>query len=380
MHLPALVNVTASQVATKPVSASHLQHVRELDGIRGIAALAVFCHHLFFTSVPHPEQGSWFVATICFLTQPGAFGVDLFFVLSGFLITSILLIDRDRPHYYWNFYWKRALRIFPLYIVSLVCLAAFLPATRPYVVLAALFVANFAQVFHVESTGPFWTLAIEEQFYLVWPQFAKRLTADGLRRLALGVAIGCLLLRLLAAALGHHDFRFTFFHCDGLALGAILACQRFGRGSTGDERARRMPTLVLPALGLMMSFSPLLFSSATRVGMAAEALQITGVSLLAYGVVSAAVRHTGSAALALLRSRVLTFFGLISYCLYLSHLYVLRLYDHLFGTVTAADTARIVVRFFVVLVATVVLCVVSRYAIELPAMRLRRFVLRRPAS
>jgi peptidoglycan/LPS O-acetylase OafA/YrhL len=101
------------------------------------------------------------------------------------------------------------------------------------------------------------------------------------------------------------------------------------------------------------------------------------ISLLAYSIVGAAVRHPGSRLLAPLRSPVLTFFGLISYCLYMSHTYVLSVYDQLFGPVLATETTHLVVRFFAVLAATIVLCVISRYALELPAMRLRRLVLRR---
>ena len=111
--------------------------------------------------------------------------------------------------------------------------------------------------------------------------------------------------------------------------------------------------------------------------MAAEALQITGVSLLGFVFVRYAVEHTGSAALSPLRSRPLTFFGLISYCLYMSHLYILRLWETYFGPVQGTDTVQLAVRFFAVLAATVALCVVSRYALELPATKLRRYVLRK---
>ena len=80
-----------------------------------------------------------------------------------------------------------------------------------------------------------------------------------------------------------------------------------------------------------------------------------------------------------LRSRVLTFFGMISYAFYMSHLYVLRLYDHVRGPLAAGDDAAYWVRLGCVLAVTTGISLVSRYAVELPALRLRRFVLKRPA-
>lgn len=110
--------------------------------------------------------------------------------------------------------------------------------------------------------------------------------------------------------------------------------------------------------------------------MAAEALQLSGVSLLAYCMVAAAVRSTGSGWLAPLRSRLLTFFGLISYCLYLANSYAVILYDHLRGPMQAGDMQQYGIRAAAVIAATLILCVLARYMIELPAMALRKHVLR----
>ena len=366
---------------TKP----HLAHIPELDGIRGIAALMVFCHHLFFTSVPNPERWNGFVVLASRLSQAGGNGVDLFFVLSGFLITSLLVLDRGSPHYYWNFYWKRALRIFPLYLVALVLLLVFWPATWQYTLLSFLFIANFAQVFHVTSAGPFWTLAIEEQFYLIWPRFAGSFDVARLERLALALVILSPVLRLVAAAFGHHDFEFTFFHCDGLALGAMLACQQVRTNSINSQIASartatfRQPLLWLIAIALIaLPFAlSLRFDSESRVIFAAIAIQVSGISLLAYCIIAAAVRNTGSSLLAVFRSRLLTFFGLISYCLYIANGYVVTLYDHFRGPMQTGNMQQYTIRAAAVFAATLVVCILSRYLIELPAMRMRKHVLRR---
>jgi len=367
----------------------HLSHIPELDGIRGVAALMVVCHHLFFTSIPYPERWNGFVLFVSRLSHAGANGVDLFFVLSGFLITSLLLLDRGSPHFYWNFYWKRALRIFPLYLAALILLLVFAPSAWRYTLLSFLFLANFAQVFHVATNGPFWTLAIEEQFYLIWPRFAACLSVAALERLALAIVLASPLLRLIAAAFGHHNYQFTFFHADGLALGAALACQQLraasGTSSVARPSGRPLPSwppVLVLLLAIALTALPFVFSvwvaPESRIFLAAGALQQSGVSLLAYCLIAAAVRHTGSPLLALFRSRLLTFFGLISYCLYISNGYVLAVYDHLLGPLPTGDMRHYAIRAAAVFAATLVVCILSRYLIELPAMALRRHVLRRP--
>lgn len=99
-------------------------------------------------------------------------GVDLFFVLSGFLITTILIQTRDEPRYFRNFFMRRVLRIFPVYFGSLFLVFSLVehPQYEPWY---WLFVQNWLPVF--EGTlppmplQPYWSLAIEEQFYLIWP-------------------------------------------------------------------------------------------------------------------------------------------------------------------------------------------------------------------
>jgi len=356
-----------------------LPHIPELDGLRGIAALMVLCHHLFFTSIPSPERWPAPVALLSVLSHAGGNGVDLFFVLSGFLITSLLVLDRPRPnrpspYFYWNFYWKRVLRILPLYLVALALLLVFTPGAWPYALLSLLFLANFSQLFHIVSAGPFWTLAIEEQFYLLWPRCVRSLTLRGLERLSLAIILACPVLRLADVAIHHYNFLFTFFHCDGLALGSLLACQQL-RPRTAGERKTSVPPVLL--LALVLTAAPFAFPFETAAWHCAVALQLSGISLLCYGIVALMVRHTGSPVLAVFRCRALTFFGLISYCLYLANDYVVRIYDHLRGPLPTGDMAQYALRAAAVFAATLLICILSRYLIELPAQSLRRHVLRR---
>ena len=374
------MNLVAQTVPNlAPVRPRTFVHLRELDGVRGVAALMVFFHHVCFTSIPAGDW-SWPVRLLRTLSAQGSYGVDLFFVLSGFLITSLLLEARPRPAYYRDFYWKRALRILPLYMLCLLGVLLVVPGSRDFVILSAIFLSNFAHVLHVQGTGPFWTLAIEEQFYLLWPTVVRRLKTGALQRWALAIGMGTILLRLVAAVFGHRDYYFTFFHCDGLAWGAYLACW-FSQRDTVKGNTRREGYAI--AIGLVTGMMLIALSLGHAVSLRALAfaacLRQTGVALLAAAVIAFLITHAGARHLSALRSGPLPFFGLISYAMYMLHLYVMEFYDRLRGAPRVGDDLAYTLRFACVLGGTIALCLVSRYAIELPAISLRRFVLARPA-
>ena len=379
MSGPAAGEVGAGQEALLPEpAAARMRHIPELDGIRGIAALAVFFHHVCFTSVHIDAQPGWprSIVALFHLAAFGERGVDLFFALSGYLITSILLGERRSTRYYQDFYWKRALRVLPLYVVSLLGVLIFLHQVA-YVALAAVFVVNFASVLHVQGFGPFWTLSIEEQFYLLWPTVVRRKTVTGVRAWALGVAASAVILRYLFALRGHHNYYLTFLHCDGLAFGAVLACHFHLAGD--NPRLRRAWDLALAAIlavGLLIGFWPTLDTAQAL----DHATEQTGVTMMAGACIGLAISRTGAAFLAPLRSRVLLFFGLISYALYLVHTFVLVAYDRLRGALPARDVRGYWLRFAAILGGTIAACLLTRYAIELPALKLRRFVLKHPSS
>jgi peptidoglycan/LPS O-acetylase OafA/YrhL len=339
----------------------------------------VFFHHLAFVDLDVSKWGPG-VTALYYVSAAGMRGVDLFFVLSGFLITSLLIKDRTSTSYYQDFYWKRGLRILPLYLLCLLGLALFVPHSGSEVLLSALFLANFAQVFHITSAGPFWTLAIEEQFYILWPTVVRRLSVDKLTRWALAIGLGAMLLRFVFACLGHYNYHFTFLRCDGLAAGALLACW-FERRQNTPKMTRRESTTITAALvvGLICLLARFLMPNTNR-GMAFDAdLYQTGVTLLAGGTIGLILVKRGNPMLAIFRSRLLLFFGLISYAMYMTHLYVLMVYTAVRGPVNGGDNAGLAVRFFVVLSATIALSLATRYLIELPAISLRRFVLKKPA-
>lgn len=199
-----------------------------LDGFRGVAVLLVMFTHLITAGrlvTPHTPLGR--------LLLSGFVGVDMFFVLSGFLITGVLL-DAPREGFFRRFYARRALRIFPVYYgVLLASLALFRARGGDSPWWYLLFASNLGitlhgRALHVVDTvnlAHFWSLAVEEQFYVVWPVVVYAL----LRR---RVAVICLWLMALAplcawamalrgSSLG--AYLFTLTRCNGLAAGALLA-------------------------------------------------------------------------------------------------------------------------------------------------------------
>jgi peptidoglycan/LPS O-acetylase OafA/YrhL len=184
----------------------------ELDGVRAIAAIMVMLFHSSQAGLP-----------IHGLINLGQTGVDLFFVLSGFLITSILLTHRQHD---WTevrvFYARRSLRIFPLYFGYLVLLRLIgRSVSWPYWA----YLQNFYNAFSIQVSGPthFWSLAVEEHFYLVWPflvLFApRRILVPVLWILVAGAPI----LRYCLTLQGIQVFYLTFTRIDGLAAGALIA-------------------------------------------------------------------------------------------------------------------------------------------------------------
>jgi peptidoglycan/LPS O-acetylase OafA/YrhL len=357
--------------------ARRLTHIRELDGVRGIAALMVFFHHVCFTSI-RPTGWPAPVLLLRALSIAGSNGVDLFFVLSGFLITSLLIDSRDRPAYFHDFYWKRTLRILPLYLVCLLGVFLFVRRSSGYVLLCLFFISNFAQAFHVVSNGPFWTLAIEEQFYLLWPTVVRRRSLAQLRRAALAIGVVAILLRLAAAAFGHYNYYLTFLRCDGLAAGAFLGCWFLQRDTGIVARVRENWTI---ALGLLLGIALIALPTPGQARLLAfsAALDQTGTTFICASVVAFLIGHSGEPGLAFLRSPPLTFFGLISYAMYMVHDYVMRVYDHVRGPLVEGDLFAYAIRFFAILSISVALCLLTRYLIELPAISLRRIVLTKPS-
>jgi peptidoglycan/LPS O-acetylase OafA/YrhL len=347
-----------------------------------LAALAVFLHHVCFASLGSPPVGHTVGAAterfLFYVCSLGSSGVDLFFVLSGFLITSLLIKDRSNPAYYRDFYWKRVLRILPVYLLCLLLVLRIFPGSGHYVLLCLIFLPNLAYPLHIPAMGPFWSLGIEEQFYLAWPTILHRRSVPQIARWAAWLWIFVVVLRVVVAFWGHYNYFLTPLRVDGLAAGAFLACRNVLQHEKGSSLAadrRYLPALV--GLGLVLCVGGLVPTAGPLLAFEAAAYE-TGVVLLSFALIGSMVAYAGSRRLGAFRSAPLLFFGAISYAFYMTHAYVMEFYDRFAGPLPPERFAPYALRLFSVLAISVGVCLLSRYLIELPAVSLRKYVLRRP--
>ncbi|AEI66688.1 acyltransferase family protein [Corallococcus macrosporus] len=327
---------------TGPSEPLHLpEYLPALDGLRGVAVLMVIAYHSL-TVLRSASLGALF--------QVGWAGVDLFFVLSGFLITRILVQTRERGGYFRTFYARRALRIWPLYYLLLLFAfgvmgwllpaLAFDPQRYPWP-RYALYLQNLGMTeFGPALLNVTWSLAIEEQFYLVWPLLVYFLRNGQLRVLLWTCVLLSPVARLAALWEGVTPlqvYTFTLFRLDGLALGGLLALGVVDGRATVDGLARWGGRLAVPALLVALGLSFAFFGEGAAIHMATaltgaggpwgRALLVAGLySLWALGFASLlgwVLSGRASLLQGVLQWRPLRFVGQVSYGLYLFHALVI---------------------------------------------------------
>jgi peptidoglycan/LPS O-acetylase OafA/YrhL len=212
--------------------------IPELDGLRAVAIILVFLHHSR-AQLPVVNMTTFYLG---WYVGQGWMGVDLFFVLSGFLITGILLETRETSNYFTGFYARRVLRIFPLYYLVLTAviiggrllnvpkITATLPVPQDrwlYFCYLMNWVGLWKGRFGANSIGHFWSLAVEEQFYVVWPLIVWMVRPRTVPWIAGGLALVAALSRLLWVAHGGSQISIawaTVSRMDELFVGALCAC------------------------------------------------------------------------------------------------------------------------------------------------------------
>jgi peptidoglycan/LPS O-acetylase OafA/YrhL len=307
---------------TRPIAT---RRIATLDGWRGVAILLVLVNHAFSERF----AGQAWVSL-------GSFGVDIFFVLSGFIITARLLEERAKTStiHLRSFYLRRAFRILPpvlVYLTVLLILSLFLDMDmHPRELLGSLFFYRNYQIAGGMSglyTEHFWSLSIEEQFYLFWPLLLIRLGNARATWTAAGAAVLCATWRLYDCLhpdnlLGRHlpgatpGFRMfrTDERVDGLLLGCVLALL-FTREPVRRFIANNFPKET-PLLCAALIFINLQWSH--------NWTTLTTYVLLAIAIASTLQIHEGLA-YKWLNSRLLTGVGLISYSLYIwQELFLMR--------------------------------------------------------
>jgi peptidoglycan/LPS O-acetylase OafA/YrhL len=304
----------------------------ELDSIRGIAVLAVLIYHGFYwktdlAAFPRFER------VIITAFSAGRLGANLFFVLSGFLITGLLLDSRDRKDYFRRFYIRRGLRILPAYLAILAILIVTHYATSAFILLSLAYLSNITPLFGVAIGYPvLWSLAVEEHFYIVWPTIVRWLRAQALLYCSLAIIVLSPICRLLsfyiAANRGfvtHEINDYTWNSADGLACGAVLAII-LREYNLGRRRLLRVCCFCILLSAAIWIFG-LPFGIISRQRPFGMALQVVPwhflfVALLGIClVVGTGQRHS------LVQVPILRFFGEISYGLYLIHVLVFEGFD-----------------------------------------------------
>src|ERR1700722_9761288 len=205
-----------------------MKKIPQLDAVRGLAVLLVLLHN----TDKYPSLH------LHLISDNGWMGVDLFFVLSGFLITGILLDAKQSQGYFKNFYARRFLRIRPLYYSALLFMFVVVPFLRPseaHTIFEPrsspwwaypVFLQNFLVPVPASATGLLgvtWSLAVEEQFYLVWPLVVRFCREEQIKRVAITVICLSPALRLYLSLHQVNIYSNTFCRLDGLMAGALLA-------------------------------------------------------------------------------------------------------------------------------------------------------------
>ena len=346
-----------------------------LDVLRGVAVLAVVCYHGLHWWLPPAQSFSPAVKFLTVVTSPGWLGVNLFFVLSGFLITGILIDTRYRSNYWQSFYTRRALRILPLYVATLLLLHFYEHLHWMYVLMCLLYLANFTQYTTLAGYGPLWSLAVEEQFYLFWPFLVRYLRLRTLAAVCIGSIVLSPILRYLSATrivpMGDL-YTATWLLTDNLAVGALLAVVLRTRAAT-LPRIKAL-TLGLAVIGALLIALGVRFNFMARSTPAGAAIQCEPFLLLFASLLLLSLQY-GSHPVVFRLTRPLRFFGYISYGLYLLHLLAFKIYQDLFSDfrhpVVELTLGPFLLRFCLVLGSTTVVCVLSRRYFEEYFLRLK---------
>lgn len=325
------------------------ERIPVLDGIRGIAILLVMLFH-FWENGTNPAGPSLWQHVYLYSAGMGWTGVDLFFVLSGFLITGILYDSRDSPHYFRVFYGRRTVRIFPLYYAALIFFFLVVPLLLAHIhhgvstamrnsihttpvarLFAWTYIINWYEGFRGWDAIPhplqhFWSLAIEEQFYLVWPFLVLRLPRRRLIAVCFGILTVAIALRgvFFELHLPIASYTWTICRADSLAIGAIVALA-FRDPEDWKVLSKWARRLALPALcGIIVvrALNPDCLAGpgdAPSLSMDTLTISLNGI-FFASCIALAMGTPTGSRTRRILGTPFLRFFGKYSYGLYVCHL------------------------------------------------------------
>ncbi|WP_425618979.1 acyltransferase family protein [Anatilimnocola sp. NA78] len=318
LWLPTFGRSLSTAAAPQPMALPR-GHIPALDGIRGLAILLVTAYRF---AGPHDEGTPGWVLPLIDL---GNRGVDLFFVLSGFLITGILFDAKGQDGYFRNFYARRTLRIFPLYYTTLLIVLVGLPLigiTTSWLrvsptdvdslwVYGSNCLMSYRGEWQYGALNHFWSLCVEEHFYLIWPLVIFACSRTTAMRVCIGVFLASAGARIAWLLLGGNNVAaevFTLFRLDALCAGAFVALVARGPDGFGALLPWAKATLLVTGLMLLP-----LVCFRMRVVTAPTTL----FALFFAAFIPLAVASTKQGALSILgKSKMLLWFGKYSYGMY----------------------------------------------------------------
>jgi len=359
-------------------------HIPALDGLRGIAILLVIPHNADIFS----NSASW-LWPIALIAHAGWIGVQLFFVLSGFLISRNLLDTRRDANYLRSFYVRRALRIFPLYFLTLFVGLVVLPhvvqfspaalASHHHQIWLWTFLSNWAQPYGLEVSGfsHFWSLAVEEQFYLVWPFVVLFAAGTRLFWVSVVVALAAFVSRVVLMQAGAGPemlYMFTNCRMDALALGAAAAALSlsppFMQWLAGNLRALYLSIFGVLVAAALFSHSYSVYDSRTLI--VGQTVLAGAFALLIVSVGSIPSRSFAHFLRRVFETGWLRTVGRYSFAMYVFHMPILVAYgDSLHEALSFAGSATPLLYALSAIVLSFLAGLVSYHLLEKHFLRLK---------
>jgi peptidoglycan/LPS O-acetylase OafA/YrhL len=345
-----------------------LKYYKNLDGLRAIAALMVVIFHYFNYSI---SSNIKHIEVYQSLTEFGQHGVSLFFVLSGFVITRILIKTRGAKNYFKSFYWKRALRILPLYYLFLILFYSLYPIITEDKIIGFncklpffIYIQNFKQIFGFCSKGPghYWSLAVEEHFYLFWPIIVYYVNPKRLKKVIITCIVFVLLLKIYMLGNNIPINKFTLTRIDQIFLGGYLAINEFeGKLYDKKDTIRGFIIIFITTVFIMLAMYFLF-----RDTLIVDALKYLALGLAFYSLIGLLITVSDNCLInKFLSSNILMYLGRISYGIYIWHILAILVLNNLFVS------NHVFLDLPITIVATIVMAHISYYYLEIRFLNLK---------
>jgi peptidoglycan/LPS O-acetylase OafA/YrhL len=369
-------------------------YIRGLDGLRALAILLVMFGHV--SAASKWEATTTYHDVVDLIANAGWIGVQLFFVLSGFLITKILLQGKGQPNQLSNFYMRRSLRIFPVYYFTLILFFLILPnmgfeltwlkSETEHQAWYWLYQNNWIRSYvHSKGFSHLWSLAIEEQFYLVWPFVVLFLDKKWLLRVCLIMIVSAPIFRFWLFYYFQTDtpevgprsaYNFTFARWDAIALGALLAimfhCENYFNWLKRNALKIMSVSLffILIQIGVTRIFNPVGNGGS-------ELFNQTTSSVFFFSLVFFVVVKNNSWFVSLLEFSFIRLIGKYSYAMYIFHLPIMIVWFSYFvpdysGMSAASILIKVFYNYIIVFAISFVVSAFSWQFLELPLLKLKK--------